>query len=123
MNNYAYYNRNPDGSRISDCVSRAISGATNLSYKTVNRLLAITAERFECDKLCVCCYKHLLSHFFGFKRYNCKSGVLVKDVIRDFSNEILIIRIDGHLTYSKYGKVQDTWNCLDREVDCFWVVS
>ena len=123
MIKYEYYNRNPDGKRISDCVSRAISLATGLSYKTTNRLLSITAEKFGCDKLCVCCYKHLLTHYFGFKRYNCKPGTLVSDVVYDFSDSIVIIRIQGHLTCAKYGTLLDTWSCLDREADCLWVVS
>jgi hypothetical protein len=123
MSDYEYYNHNPEGERISDCVSRAIGTATGLSYKTVNRLLSKTAENFECDKLCVCCYKHLLSQLFGYEKYNCKPGVLVKDVLKDFNDCTLIIRIAGHLTCAKNGVILDTWNCSDYEVDCFWIVS
>lgn len=123
MSDYIYYNGNPTGARISDCVSRAIHLATGLSYKTVNRLLAHTAQQFECDKLCVCCYKHLLSHVLGFERYKCKSGVLVEDIARDFEDSIVIIRITGHLTCAVHGKILDTWDCSDREADCFWIVS
>ena len=123
MSSYRFYNYNPDGARISDCVSRAIGNATGLSYKAVNRLLAIVAELYGCDKLCVCCYKHLLSHFLGYKKYICKSGVLVRDIVEDFSDFTLIIRIEGHLTCAKNGVLLDTWDCGDREVDCFWIVS
>ena len=123
MSDYRYYNHNPEDARISDCVSRAIGAGTGLSYKTVNRLLAKTAEMLNCDKLCVCCYKYLLSHFFGYDKYICSSGILVQDVIEDFPNDTLIIRITGHLTCAKNGELLDTWNCLDREVDCFWIVS
>lgn len=104
-------------------MSRAIGLATGLSYRAVNRLLSITAQNFECDKLCVDCYQNLLSRYFGFKRYNCKSGTLVKDVIADFPDDVLIIRIEGHLTCSRFGTLMDTWDCLDYEVDCFWIVS
>ena len=123
MSNYEYCNANPNDARISDCVSRAISTATGLSYTVVNRLLAKTAEIFECEKLCVCCYKHLLSHFLGYKKYVCKSGVLVSEIVDDFSDNTVIIRIRGHLTCAKNGVLLDTWDCLDREVDCFWIVS
>ena len=123
MSDYRYYNHNPEDARISDCVSRAIGAGTGLSYKTVNRLLSKTAEIFGCDKLCVCCYKHLLSHFLGYKKYVCKPGVLVSDVLNDFRDEVLIIRMQGHLTCAKYGTLLDTWDCLDYEVDCFWIVS
>jgi hypothetical protein len=123
MSDYKYYNHNPGDYRINDCVSRAIGTGTGLSYKTVNRLLSIVAENYECDKLCVCCYKHLLSHYFGYKKHNCKQGVLVKDVADDFSTCTLIIRIDGHLTCAKNGTVLDTWDCSDYEADCFWIVD
>lgn len=123
MSDYKYYNYNPDNHRINDCVSRAIGEATGLSYNTVNRLLATVAEIYDCDKLCVCCYKHLLSHFLGYKKYICKSDVLVSDVIEDFSDCTVIIRIRGHLTCAKNGVLLDTWDCSDKEVDCFWIVS
>ena len=123
MSDYKYHNRNPEGARINDCVSRAISEATGLSYDATNRLLTTVADVYECEKLCVCCYKHLLSHFLGYKKYICKSDVSVSDVIRDFSDCIVIIRIEGHLTCAKNGVLLDTWDCSDREVDCFWIVS
>lgn len=120
---YKYYNHNPEDNHISDCVTRAIGGATGLSYKTVGRLLAQTAQRLDCDKLCVCCYKHLLTHELGFTAYKCKHDITVREVTKEFNDEILIIRIDGHLTCAKYGVILDTWDCSDRLVDCFWVVT
>lgn len=123
MSDYQFYNRNPYDARISDCVTRAISTATGLSYDATSSLLIRIAEIYECDKLCVCCYKHLLSHFLGYKKYNCKSNTLVKDVIEDFSDSTVIIRIEGHLTCAKNGVLLDTWDCWEREVDCFWIVS
>ena len=120
---FKYHNRNPDDSRINDCVSRAISEATGLSYKTTNRLLSKTAEIYQCDKLCVCCYKHLLSHFLGYTKYVCKPNTLVSDVLKDFNNCTIIVRIDGHLTCAKNGVLLDTWDCLNRNVDCFWIVD
>ena len=123
MSDYKYHNQNPLDARISDCVSRAISNATGLSYNATNRLLSTVAEIYECDKLCVCCYSHLLSHFLGYKKYVCEQNTLVSDVVKDFQDDVLIIRIDGHLTCAKHGRLLDTWDCSNREVDCFWVVS
>ena len=37
-------------------------------------------------------------------------------------DEKLIIRVDGHLTYSIFGEVLDIWDCSDEIVDCYWVV-
>lgn len=123
MNDYEFYNHNPEGNRISDCVSRAIGTATGLSYTTTNRLLANTAQQLDCDKLCVCCYEHLLSEVLGFTRYCCEYKLTVRDIAKEFSEDVLIIRVNGHLTCAKYGTVLDTWDCSSRLVDCFWVIK
>lgn len=122
MKNYRYYNRNPYDIRINDCVCRAISTATNLSYIAVDRLLSKTAKRNKCAKLCVCCYDNLLSGKLGYQKYKCKNGETVADIVKSFPNNKLIIRIDGHLTSAAYGMLYDTWNCSDKIVDCFWII-
>ena len=33
------------------------------------------------------------------------------------------LRIKAHLTSSIYGKIEDTWDCSDYFVDCFWLVQ
>lgn len=123
MTKFLYYNRNPYKIRMNDCVCRAISTATNLSYIAVDRLLSAVARRHKCPKLCVCCYEHLLSGEFKYKKYRCKNNETVSDIVKDFPNDILIIRIDGHLTSSINGKLYDTWDCYDRAVDCFWIID
>lgn len=123
MSDYVYYNHNPDDYRINDCVSRAIGTGTGLSYRAVNRLLSIVAETYECEKLCVCCYKHLLSHYFGYEMVKCKFNKTVKMLIDEYPTETLIIRLEGHLTCAKNGKLLDTWDCSDFDVDCFWIVD
>ena len=123
MSDYKFHNRNPDQSRINDCVTRAISEATGLSYTATGRLLAISAQMLDCDKLSVCCYKHLLTHVLGYKSYKCRRKISVDEVINDFPNDIILIRLDGHLTCAKYGVLLDTWDCYDRDVDRFWIVS
>ena len=72
MTNYIYYNRNPDGMEITDCVCRAISLATCLSYRATNRLLTRVSQLHKCEKLCSCCYNYLLKDLLGYKRYVCK---------------------------------------------------
>lgn len=53
MAKYVYYNRNPDGKMQDDCVTRAISLATNLPYDKIRRKLFHTAKLLNCSKLCV----------------------------------------------------------------------
>lgn len=122
MTDYIYYNRNPDNLNIEDCVCRAISAAIRLDYNVTNKLLTLIADAYNCDKLCVCCYRHLLEDIFDCRYYECYDNETVKGIAESFPDSILIIRIDGHLTMSLWGKVLDTWDCSKKLVDCFWIV-
>lgn len=123
MANFTYYNRNPYGVEITDCVCRAISLGTGLSYNATYRLLNRVSNIYKCEKLCSCCYNYLLKDLLGYKRYVCKNGELVEDIAKQYPNSKVIIRIEQHLTVSMYGKVADIWDCSEKKVDCYWIVS
>ena len=120
---YRYYNRNPDGKHLEDCVCRAISTATGLNYEAVDRLLDLTACTYDCSKLCVCCYHNLLEDIFGYERHTCMNGETVEDIAEKYPRDRLLIRIDSHLTSSIKGTIPDIWDCSDKLVDCFWIVK
>lgn len=121
--NFIYFNRRPDGKHLQDCVCRAISTATGISYDAVNRLLELTAEKYSCDKLCVCCYHNLLEGILKFPRFNCTKGETVRDIAAAYPNNTLLIRIQGHLTCAVNGYVHDIWDCTGESVDCFWITK
>lgn len=121
MKDYQYYNANPLGDIESDCVTRAITEATGLSYYEVQHKLSLMAQLYECDTLCVCCYHNLLDNVFRFKNYKA-NGRTVKELAKQFKDDILLIRIQGHLTISKYGTVYDIWDCGNEIADVFWLV-
>ena len=123
MDNYSYYNHNPDALHLQDCVCRAISTASGLKYKTVNNLLEITAKALGCEKLCVCCYDNLLEDILQYPRYDCHFQQTVNELASTYPRLKLIIRVNGHLTCSIYGNILDIWNCSQELVDCFWVVD
>ena len=122
MIDYKFYNANPLDNIEQDCVCRAISTATNLPYYVIEDKLYFIGELFECEELCVCCYHHLLEKVFGFKQ-KFANGKTVKDISKEFSNCIVIIRIDGHLTCSLYGVIHDIWDCSEEIADIFWIVE
>lgn len=123
MNNYfKYYNNNPDGELLEDCVTRAIGLATGLDYDAVSNLLELTAKTYNCDKLCVCCYHNLLEDILCYEPIFCNRGERVKDIAKRYRKNTVIIRIEGHLTCSVKGYIMDTWDCGNRFVDCFWIV-
>jgi hypothetical protein len=122
-NSYQYYNRNPDGRHLEDCVCRAISTATGLNYEAVNNLLSLTASCYMCEKLCVCCYYNLLENILCYKRYTCYNGETVEDIAKKHCREKVLIRIDAHLTSSIKGTIYDIWDCSQKEVDCYWIIT
>lgn len=121
--NYRYYNANPQGHEVEDCVTRAISTATGLKYEAVTNLLELSAEQYKCEKLCVCCYHYLLENILCYKPHYCTMGETVGNVAERYKDSKVIIRIAGHLTCSVMGEVLDIWDCTRKEADIYWVVN
>lgn len=119
---FKYYNANPLDDIESDCVCRAISRALNLDYYEVERKLILIAELFGCETLCVCCYKHLLENVYDLKP-QMANGATVGGISRAYRDDIVLIRIDGHLTVSEHGMVYDLWDCTEEVADIYWVVK
>lgn len=118
---FQFINVNPENERIQDCVIRAISLALNIPYYEVVRLLSELGDIYECEEICMNCYRRLLDEMC-IVHYKSKRA-RVKDVAEDFDNCILLIRTEGHLTCSLYGRIMDIWNCEEEVVTDFWVVD
>lgn len=76
---------------------------------------------WDCDDLNVGCYEKILSEVCG--KYKSADGKKVKEVCELYPEDIVIIRIDGHLTCSINGVCYDIWNCTDELADIYWVVK
>lgn len=120
--NFRYFDATPDGEdNEMNCVTRAISVASGIPYFGVRKLLEMTSKEYDCEELCVCCYHRLLEGILGYDVSYCRDGETVGDVARRYRNNVLLIRIDGHLTCSLYGTIIDIWDCSVKKVDCFWI--
>ena len=120
---FKYYNANPDKKIEKDCVCRAIKAATGLKYSIIDKLLDFVAKWRNCDKLCLDCYSSLLENVFGFKRYTPRANVTVANVANRFCDNIVIMRVDGHLTVAMYSQILDIWDCSDELVDVYWLIE
>lgn len=118
---YIYYNMNPEGKTIGDCVIRAISLALGIEYYEVIEMLYRYSDNNECDMLSKDCYGGMLGDNFKIPRFTAKNAT-VKQVAEDFKDNILIIRVNQHLTTSIKGDIYDIWNPENEKVDCFWIV-
>ena len=44
-------------------------------------------------------------------------------IAEEYKRNVIIVRIDGHLTSCVYGTCVDIWDCTGEKVDCFWIVQ
>jgi hypothetical protein len=123
MARYKFLNLNPLGLREQDCVCRAISLALNEDYFTIERKLELVGELFECEQLCVCCYKFLLDNVYNLDRIEECQGMTVNEFADFFPQGIYIIRVDGHCTCVIDNQLLDVWNCGNEIVDIVWKVQ
>lgn len=117
---WKFVNKNYLNEIEKDCVCRAITNVTNRHYKEIEKKLYEIASIFDCDHLCVCCYKFLLDFVFGFTRIEEYKGRTIKEFLQDYPYGTFLVRIEGHLTCLRDGYVEDTWDCSDYEIDIVW---
>ena len=116
------YNANLNNRIIDDCVARAISRATGISWENVvldlTKLGIESGYSFNYYEI----YKNYLEQL-GWKENKSKDiKVRIKDFIENNAdeNKNYIIRVKGHLTYIKGYTLIDTWNCSYKQIICVW---
>lgn len=120
---YQFLNVNPLGEIEEDCVCRAISLALDEDYYKIQEKLYLVAKLFECEYLCVCCYKYLLDEVYDLKRIEEVKGMTVEEFANYFPVGIFIVRVEGHLTCVIDNHIMDIWDCRDKIVDLVWEVK
>lgn len=119
---FKYYNANPSGTTMPDCVTRAISLALDVDYYEVVYELMKNGKYYDCEDLCISCYENLLDCKYNLPHYK-GSGKSVQQVINENPNDTLIIRMDGHLTCAINGLSYDIFDCTDYICTDYWVVD
>lgn len=120
MAQFRYWNENPQGEKVSDCVTRAITLASGLQYHKVRQKLRHTARLLDCEtSLCPTCYGFLIQQVLGGIPKNC-DGMTVGEFADLHPNGTYLIRIKGHLTCIKNNTIWDIWDCRLRHCDLAW---
>lgn len=109
MARYVYYNRNPDGGKENDCVTRAISLVSGISYSTIRRKLYHTSKLLDCEKLCVTCYKFLIEEVLMGKRVNC-DGMYPAEFAETHPFGSYLLRMNGHIVACMRGTLYDIFD-------------
>ena len=114
-------NVNPDQTKRNDCVTRAISLATELPYSNIRRKLYHSAKLLKCDKLCPTCYSFCINQVLGGVPTNCE-GMSVGEFADLHPDGTYLIRIVGHLTCIIDNTLYDIWDCRNRMCDMAWKI-
>ena len=116
---YKFYNNNALGLFENDCTIRAISTATNNSwddtYKHLSNIARLNGTMMD-DKEFIRDYLDA-----RYKRINVTG--LVGEVAGSYSDNVLLITMNGHITCSKYGVIYDSFDCRDRIAEYCWIVK
>lgn len=120
MAKFRYWNENPMGKKVSDCVTRAIKLASGLPYSTIRKKLFHTKELLDCESpYCTTCYSFLVQQVLGGVPTNC-NGMTVGEFADRHQKGTYLIRIEGHLTSVINGNLYDTHDCRHRYCDLAW---
>lgn len=122
MTDFIYWNENPDGEHIGDCVTRAITFVTGYPYEKVQEKLFYTGKLLECDPLCVECYDFLLTKYFGFEPIICENEPL-DDFADKHPTGLYLVRSRGHISVLNEGDVYDNWDCRDMVLTRAWKIA
>lgn len=124
MSEFQYYNNTPDGAIEENCVSRAITLASGLPYRTVAKLLDLASEHTGHNRISIDSYGYLLEEVLGYPVYYPRKGETVGELVDRFPHNTLLIRLDGHLLASVAGIVYDLFESDYRtDITCFWIAK
>lgn len=119
---FRYHNENPNGYHIPDCVVRAIKLALDIPYYDVVMMLQLNGDYYDCDLLNKMCYEKLLDYDYKLPHY-IGSGKTAEEIANAFPNDILLLRMSGHISCAICGVIHDIWDCSEEEITDFWIVK
>lgn len=122
MSRFRYYNNNPYGLTEQDCVTRAITLASgNMSYNEVKYKLNLIADLYDCEKLCICCYKIFIEQILKGKPMRC-DGLTIGEFADLHPKGTFLLRVDGHLNCVINNVCFDLFDCRDMKITDAWQI-
>lgn len=117
---YRYYNANPEGNNVSDCVVRAISKAEDKTWDETYEKLSKIAQ-----------HEGILLDDVEFvegyldKRYKrqCHYSKTVGEFLNEHRRGTYLVTMQGHITVIVDSVLYDTFDCRDTRMWCAWKVK
>lgn len=117
---YKYYNNNALGLYSNDCIIRALSLATGNSwddtYQHMSNKARILGTMMDDRDFII---DYLDERYKRIPTYD----MLVGEISNEYSDNILLITMQGHITCSKYGVIFDSFDCRNRQAEFCWVIK
>lgn len=114
---YSYFNCNPKGNRVGDCVIRAISKALNMSWEDVYIDLTIQGYIMG-DLLSSNAVWNAYLKSKGFKREiisnDCPECYTINDFCEEYPKGVYVIGTGSHAVCVVDGTIFDTWQSGDE---------
>ena len=116
---YKYYNANPHGHNVQDCVVRAISVAEGKTWDETYEKLSRIAQ----DEGILLDDVRFVENYLD-KRYKrkCHYSKTVGEFLEEYPFGKFLLTMPGHITVAIDGVLIDTFDCRGREMWCAWSV-
>ena len=116
---WRYYNANPKGFLIDDCVLRSISVAEGISWKECQEKLSSLA-----NKEAMLLNDVIFVEKYLDKRYprKCYKNMRVGEFARICPKGHFLVTMDGHITAIIDNIIVDTFDCSKRIMKCCWQI-
>lgn len=121
---YVFYNPNPAGKFVGDCVIRALCKTLNKSWETIYTEVALTGFHL-CD---MPSSNYVWGYYLkqnGFVRKNlpdtCPDCYTLNDFCNDYPNGQYIVATGTHVCAVCDGSVYDSWDSRDEIVTYYYV--
>jgi hypothetical protein len=122
MASFRYYNVSPDGEHKNDCVTRAISLASGMPYAETRKKLRSVATLFDCERICMSCYKHLIENVLYCKPLDC-DGMTVEEFADMHPYGVYLVRMNQHISCIIDNTIYDIFDCREHLLTNAWQVK
>ena len=119
MASFRYFNINPNGEHRNDCVTRAISLASKMPYSEARKKLRCVATLFDCSRICMSCYKHLIENVLYYKPLDC-DGMTVGEFADMHPKGIYLVRMNQHISTIIDNTIYDIFDCRNHIITNAW---
>lgn len=122
MANFRYFNVSPNGEHKNDCVTRAISLASGMPYAETRKKLRSVATLFDCERICMSCYKHLIENVLYCKPLDC-DGMTVEEFADMHPYGVYLVRMNQHISCIIDNTIYDIFDCREHLLTNAWKVK